>query len=356
MELHDRKVCYLSGDLDGWLEFWRKPRPKDFPPPEGVPLSVVHFFQAQCWSKLNDHDTASLFMKAAEKRDPQLAGLVLHELNLARNDVDARKYANRVLNDQRSNPVFAFMAASILLGHARSQTKSQLDSLCHRLVPALSSALEKEKKTPMALRELPDTEDNLIGLLGMCLEIVGKHQKALALYNQALKERPRDPDLLLRHGIVLLYFHKNPVAYDDFSSAIQFGSKRCLPYLLLAQREFNACRYWEAYDFAKKASEKVGTRELLSLAHQVIAMSLSMRGQDIDWVLDNFKLAEKIDPDNPTIAINRSIAIARVDKKEAAGGWRIEQPQMIDFLERRPISPNDPARNVEESVMAGIAA
>src|SRR5450631_4137410 len=65
-ELAEYKQRYLHGDIDGWLAFWRKPRPNQFPAPAGIPSSVVHFFQAQCWDKLGDHETAALFKKAAE--------------------------------------------------------------------------------------------------------------------------------------------------------------------------------------------------------------------------------------------------------------------------------------------------
>jgi hypothetical protein len=65
-ELEECKERYLQGDIDAWLAFWRKPRPTHFPPPEGIPLSVIRFFQSQCWDKLNDSETAALFRKAAE--------------------------------------------------------------------------------------------------------------------------------------------------------------------------------------------------------------------------------------------------------------------------------------------------
>jgi hypothetical protein len=65
-ELAEYKQRYLLGDFDGWLAFWRKPRPNHFPAPDGIANSVVHFIQAQCWDKLGDHETAALFKKAAE--------------------------------------------------------------------------------------------------------------------------------------------------------------------------------------------------------------------------------------------------------------------------------------------------
>ncbi|MBI3821472.1 MAG: hypothetical protein HY289_02205 [Planctomycetes bacterium] len=65
-ELDERRTRYQAGDVDGWLAFLRKPRPSNFPPPDGIPLSVIRFFQAQCWENLGDLDTAAFFRKAAE--------------------------------------------------------------------------------------------------------------------------------------------------------------------------------------------------------------------------------------------------------------------------------------------------
>jgi hypothetical protein len=65
-ELEECKTRYLQGQIDAWLAFWRKPRPNNFPAPDGIPRSIVHFFQAHCWDKVEDHETAALFRKAAE--------------------------------------------------------------------------------------------------------------------------------------------------------------------------------------------------------------------------------------------------------------------------------------------------
>ena len=334
-ELEDWKNRYLQGDIDGWLAFWRRPRPNNFPPPNGNPASVVHFFQARCWDKYGDYETAALFMKAAEKTDPQFSGLVLDLLHLAGNRAEERKYANRILNDPKSKPVFVYTAASYMFGQVNGM-KSQRESLCNRLVPILKQAMEKEQRIPRAERDLPETEMYLLGSLGMCYELLGKDQEALSLYNRALIAHPSDHDLLLHRGVVLLYSRTDPAAYADFEKAVQLNSTRCLPFLLLAQREFNAGNYWKSYEYAKKGSDKHGTNELLSMAYQIIAMSLSMLDQHIDWVLENFKLAERLDPNNATIAQNRAIATARTEKKHTTETWKLDTPDKIDFLESPP--------------------
>lgn len=65
-ELEECKNRYLQGDIDAWLAFWRQPRPNNFPAPDGIPTSIVHFVQAHCWDKLEDYQTSALFRKAAE--------------------------------------------------------------------------------------------------------------------------------------------------------------------------------------------------------------------------------------------------------------------------------------------------
>jgi hypothetical protein len=65
-DMEESKNRYSQGDIDSWLAFWRKPRPDNFPAPSGIPMPIVYFFQAHCWDKLEDSETAALFRTAAE--------------------------------------------------------------------------------------------------------------------------------------------------------------------------------------------------------------------------------------------------------------------------------------------------
>lgn len=351
-EAEDCKKQYLNGDIDAWLAFCRKPRPNSFPPPCGNPTSVVHFLQARCWDKFGDYETAAIFMQAAEKTDPQLAGLVLDLFHHAGNRDEERRYANRILNDSMSKPVFIYVAACYLFGQF-NRMKSQRESLCNRLIPILKEAIKREQLTPHGERDLPDTEMNLLKSLGFCFELVGKDNEAMMLYDQALELHPNDPDLWLNRGIVLLYFRNDLAGYIDLQKAIQYKSNRCLPFLVLATKEFQANRFGESFQLARTASEKEGTNELVSLAHQLIAISLSMRDQNIEWVLDNFKLAEKLDPGNSTIAHNRAVAIARAEKQTHIEPWIVEKkPQIINIATAQPSRLSDQVLQHMEQVMS----
>ncbi len=65
-ELEYRRDRYQAGDIDSWLEFLRKSRPDNMPAPNGIDRADIHLFQAQCWDKLGDRETAALFRAVAE--------------------------------------------------------------------------------------------------------------------------------------------------------------------------------------------------------------------------------------------------------------------------------------------------
>jgi hypothetical protein len=60
-----------TGDVDTLLHFLRKPVPS------GLPRQVIPFLQARCWEKAGDLETASVFMKEADRLDPEQALEVL---------------------------------------------------------------------------------------------------------------------------------------------------------------------------------------------------------------------------------------------------------------------------------------
>ena len=167
--------------------------------------------------------------------------------------------------------------------------------------------------------------------LSMCYAVIGKADLAIGVFDRLLTTHSTSAALYTQRGTIFLFFKKEAEALVDFEKAIQLESKSCLPYLVLAQREFNAGKYWEAKTLGQKASEKNGTLESRSLAYQIIAMSLSMLNQKIDWVLENLTLAEKWHPGNPTIAENRAIALARAEKKDPLERWKMEMPDPLDF-------------------------
>ncbi len=68
------------GDVDTALKALRKPIPSK------LPDHIIPFLQAKCWEKLGDLETASLFMKEAERRNsgqPLSVLAVLQQLGIA---------------------------------------------------------------------------------------------------------------------------------------------------------------------------------------------------------------------------------------------------------------------------------
>jgi tetratricopeptide (TPR) repeat protein len=107
---------------------------------------------------------------------------------------------------------------------------------------------------------LQRTELDLLWLIGVCHELLNQDQAALSVYDHALKQYPNDPDVWLRRGFIRHFKQRTNDALDDLRTAVHLRSEYCLPYLILAKREFDARDFWEAYRLAKSASEKKGTK------------------------------------------------------------------------------------------------
>jgi hypothetical protein len=63
----------LAGDADAALTFLRRPSPTALSP------KVIPFLQARAWESLGDPEVALMFLKEAERHDPDLAAFVLAE-------------------------------------------------------------------------------------------------------------------------------------------------------------------------------------------------------------------------------------------------------------------------------------
>lgn len=74
-EAKDAYVRSELGEPDILLNFLRKPIPSN------LPRHIVPFLQAGCWEKLGDPQTALVFLKEAERLEPELRGSVLSLLH-----------------------------------------------------------------------------------------------------------------------------------------------------------------------------------------------------------------------------------------------------------------------------------
>jgi hypothetical protein len=62
-----------SGDWDRVLQLLRRP-------PEDVPPAMIPFMQARCWDHLGDPEVALVFMREAERLNPEMQALALLRL------------------------------------------------------------------------------------------------------------------------------------------------------------------------------------------------------------------------------------------------------------------------------------
>ena len=102
-----------AGDEDATLAFLRRPVPS------GLPAQVVPYLQAHCWDKLGDLETALVFMRAAERADPEQAFSVMVLLEQLEHTDELPVYAKRVIDNPASTPLELYVAATVLLAPTR---------------------------------------------------------------------------------------------------------------------------------------------------------------------------------------------------------------------------------------------
>ena len=94
---HVAREAYIrneAGDTDAALSVLRGPIPA------GLPHQIIPFLQARCWERLGDLETALIFMKEADRLDPDEALSVLVLLQQLGREDELPPYANRVIRPE----------------------------------------------------------------------------------------------------------------------------------------------------------------------------------------------------------------------------------------------------------------
>src|SRR5262245_23804635 len=168
-----------AGEVDAALNFLRRPVPS------GLPRHVIPFLQARCWEKLGDLDTALVFMKEADRLDPNQALSVLALLKQLGREEEMPEYANRVIANRKAPPLELYFAAAALLLPTRKMSDSRAKPILDKVVPVLKRALAAYQSLPPTEKAEPPGADALIAqLLGLALERLGDEKSAIEVYSE----------------------------------------------------------------------------------------------------------------------------------------------------------------------------
>jgi tetratricopeptide (TPR) repeat protein len=309
-------AAFEVGDLDAALEFLRQPYPRE------LPRHTIPFFQARCWERLGDLETALAFMKEAERHDPREAVSVLYLLRDLGRMQEGADYANRIMDDPKSPPEELYLSAAVLLQQTRGMSTSQARPVIEQIVPVLRGALEKMKSIKKEQSDTENLEINIADMLGLCLGRLGDLRAAIQLFDETLTRHPNAGGILTARGIAR-FDSDRPAALRDFGKATQAGDPSVLPYYILARQALLHGNYHEAWKQANRAAERPAPSALRAEIHEAIAIAQSMLGQPLEWVLENFDQAIALDPANQRIRDNRAVAEAGRDPpRRRRPAWR----------------------------------
>jgi tetratricopeptide (TPR) repeat protein len=302
-----------TGNADAFLDFLRKPVPSI------VPRSTVFYLQARCWEKLGDLQTALLFMREAERLDPEHAISVLILLQYMHRWEEAAEQAERLIGKGEASSAELYLAAASLL--ALTQTASDDEAAPHlkRALDVLNRAETAPSHRLSTEREAYDLDINIACALGLCHERLGNASAAVEVYSRALKAHPSSSQLLTMRGLAL-YPHNIPSALRDFVLATRAGARLIWPWYILASHSLAEGAYGDALWFAIQASERPGNSSARAETYETIAIALARLGEPIARVLENLEMAARLDPANERIRAN--LELVRGDEK-ATRDWTV---------------------------------
>jgi tetratricopeptide (TPR) repeat protein len=307
------------GDSDAALDALRRPIPSTLPGP------VIPFLQARCWERLGYLETALVFMKEADRHDPDQAVSVLLLLLQLGRTAEVREYANRVITST-TIPLERYVAAVALLSVTRGLRTSEAAPILRQVASELRRALSEYLALSAAERaESAHADSHIAQALGLCLERLGDLKSALSVYSEAIERHPVAGEVFTARGIAQ-YETDRPKALADLKIAAQLRVPSIWPYLLLARHAIESGAPGTALKLARIAENQPGPPSARAEVYATIGMALADLGQPQEWVLESFDRAVALDPNNVGIQENRAIAKSLAPRSK---GGRIQRRPLL---------------------------
>lgn len=303
------------GNVDAWLEFLRQPIPSK------LPRHIIPFLQARSWEKLGDLETALVFMREAERHDPEHMVCVLMLLQSLGREEEAIEYAERIIARSTVTPEELYFAATVLLLSTRPRSDREAASRLQRSIEVLERSQNASHARSSEQGEIPNLDACVAFALGLCYERTGDSNAAVRTYSAALARHPHDSELLAARGLTL-YLQNKPEAFRDFLRAVRLGAKSMLPWHILARHALIEGAYGDALRYALQAVERAGSTQIQAEVYETIAIAQAMLGQPLDRMLANFNKAIELDPENRRIRRNREIALSQQTYVRTSRDWR----------------------------------
>jgi tetratricopeptide (TPR) repeat protein len=262
----------------------------------------VAYVRGRAWGELGYREAALAFTTYAADVSPQNGTYtflaLVDAMDLAH--IDEALARARAIEADASAPIRSSIAAA----HALLRFDPDDGALLYeRAAALLSRAIEGQSRRPPA-EQLPGLLTEAYVELGMCRELLGDADAALAAYSNALKADPKNDVALTARGLLQMNTDER-AAERDFERAVETATPLVWPYLYLApmrlrRGEYRACIQVcsAALKLAQEDEQRANFYEWLAIAHRALQTPEPV-------VLDLFAMAEERAPLNPRIDANR---------------------------------------------------
>jgi tetratricopeptide (TPR) repeat protein len=224
---------------------------------------------------------------------------------------EAADTAERIIADPNSSAEELYQAAAALLPPVQAADRPEAEQTLRRLISVLERGLRIFLTTPRSRREIPDSDRYLFTVIGFCYHRLGDARTAGQLYSDGLARYPGDAELLSFRGLALLDTDF-PKALDDFRWAAEANDRSIWPYYYLAWDAIKHGNFAEACAMCLHAlGRPIAIPPLKAQLYEWLGIALAEAGQQFNWAMQKFDLAEALDPGNPRIRHNRQVAERR---------------------------------------------
>lgn len=306
-----------------------------------LPAPELAFLRGQAWRKLDDLETALLFLEHAHRLSPADDTYAYLALEcLWRIDPDrAAAEARRVLDAEPARPVGeVVLAATILLSRVDELPQDERSPCLQNLAGVFWRAVVR-----MTMRGQLDKHAPLFAMAcdhgALCLARLGAEEKAIDLINRGLEVRPNHTGLLVNRGILWYESHEDE-ALADFRQAIAQGSRSVWPYFFVARssfvkRDFAGCleNCVRALPLAKAPEARVNLLHWMAICQAEL-------GFPPETVDASFHAASELAPDHPALQHNWQAFRAKLGQQTPGDGWQsLDVPRGIIRLEPSILPP-----------------
>jgi tetratricopeptide (TPR) repeat protein len=284
------------------------------------PLFELASARGAVWEMIGQPSIAWIFFDFASRLRPRngvVAYLALKAL-LQEDYGQARANMRAILQDDSMHPTLVVIFSLYIQLLKLKQECRSLDQ--SHFVDPIRRCLGRVEHDHVSAAEKVET----YRFAGLCFEILKAFEESLRCYNEALNRAPNDVWLLIHKGYVLnVQGGATAEAAATLEHAARLAPRLVWPFYALAHLALVRREYAEAFSRCLQAFQKAPSASIKATILEWMAISASELSLPEEVIRSIFHEAEKFDPSNSIIKLNRE-AFESSQGRDDLGVWNFD--------------------------------